>query len=340
MSIRPHLCLVSPALASANNGNWHTASRWARFLAGRAQVEIVQRWDGVPVDAMIALHARRSADSIRRFRAAHPTVPIALVMTGTDLYRDLETHEGARHALQCASHVVVLQPEALKRLPPAALPKTRVIVQSASRQLRGDAARGHVGLVSVGHLRAEKDPLTLLAAVRVLPADTSVRVVHIGAALDPALGEAARRTMAQCPHYRWLGGLPAAATRRWIARSRALVHMSVMEGGANVVIEALRSRVPVLASRIDGNLGLLGADYAGYFQAGDAAALAALMQRFADEPHFAGQLAAQCRALESQFAPSEEARAVRALLADMLAQRAARAADTMGLDLHDPAHAP
>lgn len=324
------MCIVSPALADANNGNWHTASRWGRFLAGHAQVRIMQRWDGAPVDALIALHARHSADSILRLRAARPDAPIALVMTGTDLYRDLVTDLDARHALECASHVVVLQGEALKRLPAPARAKARVIVQSATRRVRGDAARGHVGLVAVGHLRAEKDPLTLLAAVRALPADTRLRIVHIGAALDPALGDAARRTMAQCPHYRWLGGLPPPAARRWIARSRALVHMSVMEGGANVVIEALRSQVPVLASRIDGNVGLLGADYAGYFPVGDTAALAALMRRFAGDARLAAQLAAQCRALEPRFAPAEEARAVRALLGDMLAHSGTRSTDTIG----------
>ncbi len=329
MTAKPRVCIVSPALASANNGNWHTALRWSRFLAGVAQTRIALAWDGTPVDALIALHARRSADSIARYRAAHPRAPIGLVMTGTDLYRDLQTDTSAQHSLECASHVVVLQDEGLTRLPPAARAKARSIVQSATRLVRGDRAAGHVGLVAVGHLRDEKDPLTLMAAARLLPPDSPIRIVHIGAALDDALGEQARATMQQCPMYRWLGGLPPGATRRWIARSRALVHMSRMEGGANVVIEAVRSQVPVLASRIDGNVGLLGGDYAGYFALGDAPALAALMQRFAGDAGFAGQLAAQCRLREPRFTPAEESRAVRALLADMLAQRASRPADTI-----------
>jgi glycosyltransferase involved in cell wall biosynthesis len=143
--------------------------------------------------------------------------------------------------------------------------------------------------------------------------------VHIGAALDPALGDEARRTMQDCPRYHWLVGLAGPAARRWIARSRALVHMSRMEGGANVVIEAVRSQVPVLASRIDGNVGLLGRDYDGYFPLGDAAALAELMQRFHDDPGFADHLRRQCALREPPFAPAAEAAAVRGLLADMLA---------------------
>ena len=329
MSQLPSVCIVTPALAAANNGNWHTASRWARFLSTRAEVRVQLAWDGAPADALIALHARRSAESIERFHAAHPGRPLAVVMTGTDLYRDLQTDASARHALECASHVVVLQAEGLAALPAPVRDRARTIVQSASRLRRDDAAPDHVTLTAVGHLRDEKDPLTLMNAVRQLPADTPIRVVHIGRPLDPALGEAAARTMRECPAYRWLGGLEAAATRRWIARSHALVHMSRMEGGANVVIEAVRSGVPVLASRIDGNVGLLGADYDGYFPVGDAAALAALMQRFAAEPSFAAGLAGQCAAREPEFAPAAEARKVRALLVDMLAQRGHAATDTI-----------
>jgi len=154
--------------------------------------------------------------------------------------------------------------------------------------------------------------------VRALPATSTIRVTHIGQALDPELGRAAERTMAECARYRWLGGLEPAAARRWIARSRALVHTSRMEGGANVVIEAIRSDVPVLASRIDGNVGLLGRDYPGYFAPGDAGALAALMQRFADDAAFAARLASHCAERSPRYAPAAESAHVRALLADML----------------------
>ena len=317
----PTVCIVSPALAQANNGNWQTASRWQRFLAPVSQASIASAWNGTPVDALIALHARRSADSIGRFRAAHADAPIALVLTGTDLYRDLEFDGTARHALECASHVVVLQDEGLERLEPVVRAKARSIVQSASRLVRRDGARGHVTFVAVGHLRDEKDPLTLMRAARLLPAATPIRIEHIGGALDAALGAKAVQTMQACAHYRWLGNQPHATARRWIARSQALVHMSRMEGGANVVIEAVRSFVPVLASRIDGNVGLLGREYAGYFEAGSAAALAALMQRFATDAAFAAHLRAQCALREPRFAPAVERAAVRALLADMIGAR-------------------
>jgi glycosyltransferase involved in cell wall biosynthesis len=215
----------------------------------------------------------------------------------------------------------VLQEAGLARLDGTSRAKARVIVQSAPA-LRAAHAPGDVELVAVGHLRDEKDPATLMRAARLLASDrASPTIAHIGAALDPRLGELARTTMAQCPAYRWLGALPHGAARRAIAAARALVHMSRMEGGANVVIEAVRSGVPVLASRIDGNVGLLGPDYDGYFAVGDADALAALVRRFRAEAAFVAHLRAQCAAREPLFRPAAERRAVRTLVADLLAAR-------------------
>ena len=96
--------------------------------------------------------------------------------------------------------------------------------------------------------------------------------------------------MAREPRYRWLGSVPHARALRWLASSHAMVISSRMEGGANVVCEALRIGVPVLASRIPGNLGLLGGGYAGYFDLEDERALARLIRRAAGDAGFYGKL--------------------------------------------------
>ena len=321
----PKVSIVSPAAASANNGNAHTAARWQRFLAPVADARVCGPGDRVADDAdlLIALHARRSADAIARWRATRPAAPLALVLTGTDLYRDLDHDPSAWHSLECASRVVVLQEEALRRLDAATRAKAMVIVQSASA-VHAERGADDAEFVAVGHLRAEKDPETLLRAVRLLAAEGHApRVDHIGAALDANLGDAAQATAAAHPRYRWLGALAHGPARRAIARARALVHPSVMEGGANVVIEAVRSGVPVLASRIDGNVGLLGADYEGFFAVGDAGALAALMRRFVADPAFAARLGTQCAAREPLFRPARERAAVRELVAALLPARPA-----------------
>ena len=83
-----------------------------------------------------------------------------------------------------------------------------------------------------------------------------------------------------------------------------------MEGGAQVIIEAIQSGTPVLASRISGNVGMLGKDYAGYFELGSAAELAALVRRCAAEPDFLALLQRQCQQRAPLFQPEHERRLV------------------------------
>ena len=93
-----------------------------------------------------------------------------------------------------------------------------------------------------------------------------------------------------------------------------MVISSIMEGGANVVIEAVTAGVPVLASRISGNIGMLGRDYEGYFPVGDDAALAALLERASREARFLARLRAQCARRATLFSPERERQEVLRLL--------------------------
>jgi glycosyltransferase involved in cell wall biosynthesis len=89
-----------------------------------------------------------------------------------------------------------------------------------------------------------------------------------------------------------------------------LVNSSLMEGGAQVIIEAVQSGTAVLASAVSGNIGMLGEDYEGYFPAGDDAALAALLQRCATQPAVLARLEQQCRTRAHLFSPDLEKRLV------------------------------
>lgn len=312
------LVIVTPALARANNGNWQTAQRWSRMLRSHYRVRLVAAWDGGDDDAMIALHARRSAPSIAAWRQAQPTRPLVVVLTGTDLYADIEHDAQAQASLALADRLVVLQPLGLRSVPEAWRSKVDVVIQSSPARQPLAKPQRHLRALMVGHLRAEKSPETYWAAARRLAHRADIRLDHIGGPLDPAMAEAARACMADCPHYRWLGALPHAATRRHIQRAHVLVHPSRLEGGAHVVIEAVASGTPVLASRIDGNLGLLGDDYAGGFDWGDDAALATLLQRCRDDPAMLDRLHAQCAARAPLFAPDHERATLHALMHRLL----------------------
>ena len=304
----PSVLIVSPALADANNGNWHTASRWSRMLRGHCDTTISRAWSGERVDALIALHARRSAPSIDAFARTCPGRPLIVVLTGTDLYRDIRDDADAQRSLRQATRLVVLQERGLDELPDEARAKAVVIYQSAPA-LRPVAPPAHrLRVVQVGHLRDEKDPLTFMRAAARLKARRDLRFEHIGAALDLALGAAAQRTQHECPTYRWLGALPRSQARQHIRRAQLLVSTSRMEGGAQVILEAARSGTAVLASRIGGNLGMLGADHPGTFDLGDDAGLAALIERARGEPAFLAALRAATVARAALFDPAEERR--------------------------------
>lgn len=315
------MCIVTPALADANNGNWQTARRWAGLLGNDYKVNLCKEWsaDGPDRgDILVALHARRSAASIQAWATAHPDRPLVVVLTGTDLYRDIGHDDAARRSLALAHRLVVLQPEGLHALPPAYQHKARVIYQSVTGRKPVQKTTRHLRALMVGHLREEKMPENLWAAARLLDAGEHILIDHIGGELDPALGSAARQTMVDCPHYRWFGALPHEATRSRIQRAHVLVHTSRMEGGAHVIMEAVRSGTPVLASHIPGNVGMLGSDYGGYFEAGNAQGLVSLLRACRDDLGHAGgmlsRLQAQCELRAALFKPQAEKTALLALL--------------------------
>ncbi len=289
--------------------------------------------------ALIALHARRSHPAIAAWRAAHPERALVVALTGTDLYRDLPAGDAAaRLSVAMADRLIVLQEDAPRHLPPAARAKARVVFQSA-RALEPwpRKSRDRLHCVLVAHLRDEKDPATAFAAWRMLPRQVPATLAIIGAALDPALGRAARDLAAADDRVTWLGPRAHPWTRQAIKRAHLLLVPSRMEGGANVVVEAITAGTAVLGSRMSGNVGMLGNDYSGYFAVGDAAGLAALVARAWVDPRFRRQLDAQCRRRAPLFAPAAEARALAATITQgMRASRAKMSAEPRSISEGPP----
>lgn len=305
------IALISPASAGARSGNRHTALRWAAFLRSAGhRVEVRSSWTPPSGgEAMLALHARRSHDAIRAFRQAKPASLLVVALTGTDVYRDIRESAEAQESLELADRLIVLQPKAAEELPRRLRNKVRVVVQSCSTRLVHNPVARRFRACVVGNLRTEKDPLRTAAALARLPGD-AFEVVHLGAALDPALEREARAAMRRDARYRWLGSVAHARALRWLASSHVMVISSRLEGGANAVCEALRIGVPVLASAIPGNVGLLGDRYPAYFPLEDDAALARLLERAAADRAFYSDLKKRIRALRPMVDPRNEARAL------------------------------
>jgi putative glycosyltransferase (TIGR04348 family) len=330
------LLIVTPALAVANNGNWRTAVRWSRLLAPSWRA-ILQSPD-MPLaggrrdeaSALIALHARRSRAAIAAWKALHPQRPLIVALTGTDLYRDVPAGDpDALASLVDADRLIVLQEDAIAHVPRAPRDKVRVVYQSA-RSLRPFAPKSTASLhcLLVAHLRDEKDPRTAFEAWRRLDQGLPATLTIVGGALDEAIASEARALSEGDPRVRYVGPRPHAWTRQAIKRAHLLLVSSRMEGGANVVVEAVTSGTPVVGSRMSGNVGMLGDAYPGLFAVGDADALARLVERAHVDRSFLAELGARCDAQRHRFSPATERETLRRLLDEALATAESRMTGT------------
>jgi putative glycosyltransferase (TIGR04348 family) len=309
------IVLVTPAAAGSRSGNRTTAERWARFLRRMGHEVLVEEvWNGECSDMMIALHTRRCHPSISRYATAHPDHPLVAVLTGTDLYRDIRSDDDAQDSLELATRVVVLQEAGLDELRPRHRAKARVIYQSAEPIRPQPPAKTSFDVCLLGNLRAEKDPFRCALAARLLPPASRIRVTHAGRVHSKEFAAQARSLMSAEPRYRWLGEVPRWRARRLLSRARLLVQSSLIEGRANAVAEALAAGVPVIASRIAGNVGMLGKDYPGFYPVGDERALALLLERAETDATFYGSLEARGAARRPLTLPERERNALGGLI--------------------------
>ena len=293
--------------------------RWRRILRELGhEVRVADAYDGSPTDLMIALHAWRSAESIRRFRALYPDRPLIVALSGTDIYEYIARDPApVLHSLACADRLLALQDLVRRRVPTRFRSKLRVLHQSAHPLRPGRKSTRSFDVAVIGHLRHVKDPMRAALAARRLPASSRMRIVHYGAAENPRWAAAAKAEMARNPRYVWRGDRPRAEVGRLLGRARVMVLSSRSEGGANVISEAVAAKVPILASRIDGSVGLLGRDYPGYFPVGDTAALARLLHRVESDPPYLSRLQRAIAGRALLFRPAREKAAWKKLIREL-----------------------
>lgn len=314
------ISLITPAPALVHTGNRTTADRWAHLLGELGHdVRVARDWNGEICDLLIALHARRSHPAIECFHRERPRTPLIVALTGTDLYEDLENSADARSSLALASRIVVLQPLAAEAVPEGAQQKVSVIYQSARRSANSPPEdKRSFQLCVLAHLRRVKDPLRAAHAARELPVSSGIQVKHAGAVLDAEFGAQVEAEQAANPRYQWLGPLSHEDALDLLARSHLLVLTSRLEGGANVVSEAIANSVPVISSLIPGSVGILGKNYPGYFPVGDTAALRRQLQRAESDPEFYGELQRRVATLQPLVSPARERETWRAMLSDLM----------------------
>jgi putative glycosyltransferase (TIGR04348 family) len=302
------ILIVTPESTALPLGNSVTAERWAGILRTlHHDVDIRNSWSREECDLLIALHAHRSANSIEKFRSVYRNRPLIVALTGTDVYRDLPSSRAAKRSLDLATRIVALQECAVQELDESARAKTSIIYQSAVPPEECEPRSGEFFDVCVlSHLRTLKDPLRAAYAARLMPPSSRLRIKHAGRALELQLEMEAREEERTNSRYHWLGERSHEAAMRLLASSRLLVVSSTMEGGANVIAEAVVCGTPVLCSNIPGNIGMLGTAYPGYFALGDTQHLAELLQRVECDRSFMATLQELITNLQHRFSPEYE----------------------------------
>jgi putative glycosyltransferase (TIGR04348 family) len=314
------IAIACPYPLDSRMGNVVTAERIAGILEEQGhEVRVSHGWDGGAAEILLVLHAVKGAEAARRFLEEYPEGKVLVLLTGTDLYRDLP--EGSLEGLQTlarADRLVVMTELGVQSIPEEFHHKTVVVPNSLEMPVVEGARDASVfGISVVGHLRAVKNPFLAVEVLARHPEWREARVWQVGAALDEEMSAQAKQWEAREPRYRWLGGLPREEGLSWMKKSALTVNSSWMEGGASAVLEAMSLGVPVLASRVSGNEGLMGRDHGGFFEAGNATELEGLLGRTLEEPSFLEILRAQGRARASHFSREAEAEAWRILLAGL-----------------------
>ena len=174
--------VVAPTLATALSGNAITAERYVEVFADLGHASTAVDHPGGEADVVVALNAYRSARAIESAAAGRSLV--VAVLTGTDIYRFLRSDpDVVLGALTRADRLVGLNDRIGDELEPHHKARLDIIYEGAAQStVNRDAASTEFAVAVVGHLRDEKDPRTVAAAVRDLPEHSRVVVNHYGAA--------------------------------------------------------------------------------------------------------------------------------------------------------------
>jgi glycosyltransferase involved in cell wall biosynthesis len=127
-----------------------------------------------------------------------------------------------------------------------------------------------------------------------LPKESRIRVLHYGKAHNEEWAGYAEQEMKINPRYTWFGEVPHENVRQAYSCCHLMVLPSVMEGGANVISEASVAGLPVIASEIDGSVGLLGKGYKGFYPVKDEVVLRNLLIKAETDSGFIDELTQQC----------------------------------------------
>lgn len=316
--------LITPSSADLINGNHITTLRLEQIFKQLGhQITVNNEYKGEPIDLMVALHALRSFHSIKYFRELYPNHPLVVMLTGTDLYQHIKFSEEACKSLQWATRLVVLQEKGLQELSKDLQTKTKVIYQSVANNFNfldklEIFPKDNFNVLVVANFRPEKDPLRTALASKLLPYESKIQIFHIGIPLNPEYIQRIKLAEKENPRYHYLGGFSYEQTQQAIASANLVCITSRLEGGSNVLGEALVAQTPVIATNIPSLVATLGENYPGYFSVADTEALKNLLLRAETDIKFYEELKNACSKVAYLTDPDREQKCWHDLLKELI----------------------
>lgn len=235
---------------------------------------------------------------------------MVVVLTGTDLYQNIQVSASARQALAWATRLVVLQKQGLFELPENLQAKTQVIYQSAKKvkPARNFFSKKDFNVLVIANLRVEKDPFRTALALSKLPSDSKIQVFHIGLPLNQEMEKELKLMQENNARYHWLEAFSHNKTKQLIAVADLVCITSRIEGGSNVLCESLAAGTPVITTNIPSLVATLGDNYPGYFSVGDTEKLANLLWQAENDINFYQELKNNCKKVAYLVEPATEER--------------------------------
>jgi len=306
-----NILINSPYSLDSLKGNAVSAIRIASLLCDAGhEATAISTTQPPAADVLIALHLFKSNDCVQSFRETSPTSPVVVYLTGTDIYQGLEEDPERAKLLLEQADALVLSQQASKRVLPAELHSKCSIIYSSIElptylpnipNLQND----HTHIVIASHIREVKNPLIIPQALSLIP-DAKVKVHLLGDALDIELGEQVKLATTSDSRFVWHGPLDRETTLAWMKAADYTLNTSFQEGGANSIAESICVGTPVLASKIDGNVGFLGDNYPGYFDPYEPESLASLTKQVLGDTQLSEQLQRTCSNRSHLFTRTQE----------------------------------
>ncbi len=266
-----YLRRTGPAALLALGTQCNLAALWARRLAGTPTRVVVSERNTL---SLVVANTRR------RFRRAYPAL---IARTYPEADGIVAVSRAVAHDLARTGNLAA---DTIRTIPnPVPEPGGGDTDPAGRAPAHPWLAPGEPPLIlGVGRLNWQKDFQTLLEAFARLRRERSARLAILGEGEERLRLEARARDLGIAGDLLMPGFVDD--PQAWMARARLLALTSTQEGFGNVIVEALASGCPVVASDIPGGPReiLDGGRYGGLAPAGDAGAFAEAMLEVMDDP--------------------------------------------------------